>query len=345
MSASEMERLGAELEKVLAREAEGVALFDTLLAEERAESASLRERLRWFEAAHLLLANEHAFIGQPDGSVFFGLAGWKDGVPTLGLNMNDVFAWGCADAESFQYIDAPALLEIVKRDGAVGLVKWARDQRAKNREDWIDEQHLLKYTPNLPLLDRLAAAEARANTAEAAKSQALEALRRLLVAVTGNPGAVETADAVNAARAALSGSSAPQAPNSEFDDLLDEIGAGLGCTPYLDGGAINRAEAALSKLRAALSMKSEGSDPDSSGADATSPSVANAPLDHHHAAHAKAPDGEVNWARCPLCGFREADRMGRCVGHLGPPANTGDLHPKGETCSFWRASSQKGSGR
>lgn len=28
--------------------------------------------------------------------------------------------------------------------------------------------------------------------------------------------------------------------------------------------------------------------------------------------------------------------LGECVGHLGPPSNTGEPHPQGGTCSFWR---------
>jgi hypothetical protein len=27
--------------------------------------------------------------------------------------------------------------------------------------------------------------------------------------------------------------------------------------------------------------------------------------------------------------------LGTCVGHLGPPSNTGTPHPKGPTCSLW----------
>ncbi len=29
--------------------------------------------------------------------------------------------------------------------------------------------------------------------------------------------------------------------------------------------------------------------------------------------------------------------LGECVGHLGPPSNTATPHPKGPTCSYWRA--------
>jgi len=96
--------------------------------------AELEADLGWMRAAHTLLANDEAFIGQPDGSVFFMEAGVKEGVPTLALNMNDTFEYACADCEPFSYSDAPMLLEISKSEGWPGLVRWASEQRKKRGE-------------------------------------------------------------------------------------------------------------------------------------------------------------------------------------------------------------------
>lgn len=32
----------------------------------------------------------------------------------------------------------------------------------------------------------------------------------------------------------------------------------------------------------------------------------------------------------------QPEPLGWCVGHLGPPSNTAEPHPKGETCSLWK---------
>lgn len=129
-------------------------------------AAAERER-EWYNAAHLLIAAGCAFVGTPEGEIFIHIeaSAKKDGTPILALNMNDVFYWGCADCESFEYADAPKLWAIYKEHGHNGLVKWARDNRKAKGEGW-DEGHLLKYTPELPLLDRLEKAEARADAAE-----------------------------------------------------------------------------------------------------------------------------------------------------------------------------------
>jgi hypothetical protein len=60
--------------------------------------------------------------------------------------------------------------------------------------------------------------------------------------------------------------------------------------------------------------------------------------------------GLTPW-RCTVCGFVKwpgrdwepppvspapGDALGECVGHLGPPSNTGTPHPRGSTCSHWK---------
>ena len=108
----------------------------------------------------MLCANEYAFLsGTKDiNHVLIGLPGWNNGVPSLGLLVNDVFAWGCADCESIDYMDAPALVKIIEKDGYTGLIKWVIERRTgepltSNTPDEVwSNGHLLKYTPDLPLL-------------------------------------------------------------------------------------------------------------------------------------------------------------------------------------------------
>lgn len=97
--------------------------------------STLKRENTWLRAAHLLLAQEHAFIGMPDGGVFFVTAEVTvEGTPLLALNMNDTFAYACADAEPFNYEDAPELLAIAEREGWPGLTRWAMEKRAERGE-------------------------------------------------------------------------------------------------------------------------------------------------------------------------------------------------------------------
>ena len=132
----------------------------------RKRCAEAEAKAEWFRCAHILIANEYAFVGQPEAGMFFAMAGIKDGVPTLALNMGDVFFWGTADAESFHYADAPKMLEIAKKDGYTGLIKWCMEQRLA-RDESFDNTHLEKYSgEKLKLL-------ARAEKAEKALTEAL----------------------------------------------------------------------------------------------------------------------------------------------------------------------------
>lgn len=49
----------------------------------------------------------------------------------LELNMNDVFAWGCADSETLEGRDAIKLIPIIQRYGSVALIAYASVKRAK----------------------------------------------------------------------------------------------------------------------------------------------------------------------------------------------------------------------
>jgi len=94
----------------------------------RADAAE-RER-EWYRAAHLLLAQYEAFAGGQDSGPFFVTAEvTTEGQAWLGLHMGDTFYYACADAEPFSYEDAPRLLDIAKREGWPGLVRYASAKR------------------------------------------------------------------------------------------------------------------------------------------------------------------------------------------------------------------------
>lgn len=111
------------------------ALLDALDAAERARDESsaeverLRERVAWYRAAHTLIAEESVWLRSPaEGCVSAEEDG--DG-PAILVNVNDVFAWGCADAESMRYADAPELLRRQREEGWPGVVRWVQEQREK----------------------------------------------------------------------------------------------------------------------------------------------------------------------------------------------------------------------
>jgi len=90
----------------------------------------IRRENEWYRAAHMLLASDEAFAYNDETSPFSVSAQMtEDGKAALALNMNDVFAWACADAEPFTYEDAPALLKIAVEEGWPGLVRWACEKR------------------------------------------------------------------------------------------------------------------------------------------------------------------------------------------------------------------------
>jgi hypothetical protein len=147
------------------------------------------KELAWFRAAHTLLANDEAFIFREQDGCFLMGGETKLGKPTLALNLNDDFWWGTADAEGFRYIDAPTLLEIWKRDGHAGLMKWALEQRTLREPDakLYDAAHVERYRPEVSLLARAEAAESRSATwqrlcesEEVRADRLVEALRALL---------------------------------------------------------------------------------------------------------------------------------------------------------------------
>lgn len=118
------------------------------------EIEKMKKELEWYKAAHWLLANDEAYIFRDDSSAFF-MAGVvkEEAQPALAINVSDVFAWGCADAENFPYFDAPKLVEIFKKDGHDGLTRWVHEQRLKgivSPEDKLyDEKHIERFSPKV----------------------------------------------------------------------------------------------------------------------------------------------------------------------------------------------------
>lgn len=69
---------------------------------------------------------------------------WPKDKTTLHVNCNDVFAWGCADAEDISYSEIPELFNMFKKDEYYGPTMWCIKKR--------------KQMPQKPLADRMIAA-------------------------------------------------------------------------------------------------------------------------------------------------------------------------------------------
>jgi len=108
---------------------------------EAAEGDTARLYRAWdqYRCAHLLLANDHSFIGKPGGAIFFIIPGVsQEGVPLLAVNVNDVF-YPAADCEEYSYEEAPELWEIARLQGWPGIIKWVkarRKARGEAHEPW-----------------------------------------------------------------------------------------------------------------------------------------------------------------------------------------------------------------
>jgi len=71
-------------------------------------------------------AADDAFFTQYQGDLPDGKAGKHDSAePKLCLLMNDVFAWACADGETVEWEDVPAIYALWKGQGSDGLLVWA----------------------------------------------------------------------------------------------------------------------------------------------------------------------------------------------------------------------------
>lgn len=54
---------------------------------------------------------------------------WPKDYITLHVNCNDVFAWGCADAEDITYSEVPALYKMWRKDPVYGAAIWCIQKR------------------------------------------------------------------------------------------------------------------------------------------------------------------------------------------------------------------------
>lgn len=100
------------------------------------ELAKVSERLRWYRAAHMLVADEFAWVGHRERDdvrlAFLGKdENWD---PILYVMCSDTFAWACADAEKTEYADAEKLLAIAVEDGWYGLIRWVQAERERRGE-------------------------------------------------------------------------------------------------------------------------------------------------------------------------------------------------------------------
>lgn len=106
------------------------------------ESVSDAEMLRRYRAAFILMAHDHAFPWMreerrqnlagpypPDAPILFCA---NDGteLTSVSLLCSDSFGYACADAEAIDLAECPALVELMVRDGWVGLLRWIQERRA-----------------------------------------------------------------------------------------------------------------------------------------------------------------------------------------------------------------------
>lgn len=130
----EREALAALIARIRERLALAEAADLTALCD--AAEATAR-RLRWFEAAHLLLAQEECFVrvdGQGAFVLNMAMPSVREGSPALYVLCSDTFAWACADCEHADYADAEELLRIGVEEGWPGLVRWVQARRHERGE-------------------------------------------------------------------------------------------------------------------------------------------------------------------------------------------------------------------
>lgn len=94
-----------------------------------AEMRYLEDRVRELQAALWLIAQDEALAHSVEGGPFFVVPYSDEDVFALALHAGDMFAWATADAEPFGLDQAPMLMELAKREGWPGLVRWIAERR------------------------------------------------------------------------------------------------------------------------------------------------------------------------------------------------------------------------
>lgn len=80
-----------------------------------------------YQLAHLILEDvifcNNGWWKKEDG------VSWPEDHTTLHVNCNDIFAWGCADAEDIKYGEIKELYEMWKKDPDWGAAAWCIQKR------------------------------------------------------------------------------------------------------------------------------------------------------------------------------------------------------------------------
>jgi hypothetical protein len=105
---------------------ENAALKEALAAHEET-----KRLLRWYRAAHMLVAQEEAFLRVEGKDIFTytALDVTANGSPRLCILCSDTFGYACADAEDADYADAEQLLQLAIDEGWPGLYRWILSRR------------------------------------------------------------------------------------------------------------------------------------------------------------------------------------------------------------------------
>ena len=64
------------------------------------------------------------------------------------LNLNDTFAWACADAERVAVEDLPRLADLVWQYGYGGMLYWVSEQRGGMMPEFRDSRRMVEFVRN-----------------------------------------------------------------------------------------------------------------------------------------------------------------------------------------------------
>lgn len=68
---------------------------------------------------------------------------WPKDAITHAVNCNDVFAWGCADAENFSFSDISVIFELYLLDPGYGIAAWCIHKRKDLPQDPVRDAMVL----------------------------------------------------------------------------------------------------------------------------------------------------------------------------------------------------------
>lgn len=91
------------------------------------------EKLEWSYHPNAMEDEEYLTFLLCKGELFINNGHWNKDWPkdkiTIHLGCNDIFAWGCADAEDISYSDLPEIYEHYIKDPLCGTAVWCIKKR------------------------------------------------------------------------------------------------------------------------------------------------------------------------------------------------------------------------